>query len=58
MFSNASLAMLLPLLELLKIDVLLRMKEEKENVGISYNVFKESEYFPIVFYRSLTGFKK
>lgn len=57
MFSSTSLAILLPLLELLKIDVLLCMSEEMENIKILHDILKESEYFPVVFYRSLRDFK-
>ena len=54
MYSSASLAVLMPLLEMLKVDVLLCMEEEKENVEILKNIYKnDSEYFPVIFYRSL-----
>ncbi len=52
--SSASLAVVMPLLEILDIDVLLCMEEEKENITIMKKIFENKEgYFPIIFYRSL-----
>lgn len=54
MFSSASMSVLIPLLDILKVDVLLCMEEEKENVELLRKIHNtESEYFPVVFYRTL-----
>lgn len=54
MLSSASLAVLMPLLEIIKIDALLCMEEEKENIEILRKIYKDdSEYFPVIIYRSL-----
>ncbi len=53
MMSSASLAVLFPLLDVLNVDVLLCMEEEKDNVKILRDIFKKSDYFPVIFYRSL-----
>ena len=54
MFSSASLSVLIPLLDVLKVDVLLCMEEEKENVELLHKIYNtKSEYFPVVFYRTL-----
>lgn len=57
MASSASLAVMVPLLELLNIDVLLCMSEEDENVNLIRKIQKDSDYFPIIFYRSLKDIK-
>ena len=53
MFSSTSQAVLIPLLELLKVDVLLSMKEEKESMEILHKIHKKGDYFPVIFLRTL-----
>jgi len=58
MMSSASLSVLMPLLDVLKIDVLLCMDFEKENVNILKGIHDvKSGYFPVVFYRGLKDLK-
>ncbi len=52
--SSASLSVLIPLLDILKVDVLLCMEEEKENVELLQKIHNtELEYFPVILYRTL-----
>lgn len=53
MVSSTSQAVLMPLLELLNIDVLLCMSKEKENMNLLRKIQGKNDYFPIIFYRSL-----
>ncbi len=56
--SSASLSVLIPLLDILKVDVLLCMEEEKENVELLQKIHNiQLEYFPVIFYRTLKDLK-
>ncbi len=57
MASSTSLAVMVPLLELLNIDVLLCMSEEKDNIEVIRKIQNKDDYFPVIFYRSLKDLK-
>lgn len=58
MMSSASMSVLMPLLDVLKVDILLCMDFEKENVEILKRIHDiKSDYFPVVFYRGLKDLK-
>lgn len=57
MASSTSQAVLVPLLELLNVDILLCMSEEKTNMGIVKKIQGDRGYFPVIFYRSLPDMK-
>ena len=57
MASSTSQSVLMPFLELLNVDILLSMKEEKDNLNLVRKIQGNESYFPIIFYRSLTDMK-